>query len=78
MADEEQQQQQQQGLLGGEVQQGHIMMLDEPDVNMDAAGDEAAGSKAAMPSPEEQAAAIQELEDKQIQSGEQMYIISKT
>ncbi|WIA28861.1 hypothetical protein OEZ86_011387 [Tetradesmus obliquus] len=77
MADEEQQQQQQQGLLGGEVQQGHIMMLDEPDVNMDAAGDEAAGSKAAMPSPEEQAAAIQELEDKQIQSGEQMYIISK-
>jgi hypothetical protein len=76
MADEEQQQQQ--GLLGGEQQQGHMMMLEEPDVNMDAAGDEAAGSKAPMPSPEEQASAIQELEDKQMQAGEQMYIVSKT
>eukprot|EP00882_Tetradesmus_deserticola_P015244 GHRQ01016235.1.p1 GENE.GHRQ01016235.1~~GHRQ01016235.1.p1 ORF type:complete len:328 (+),score=162.42 GHRQ01016235.1:579-1562(+) len=78
MDDDEHQQQQQQGLLGGEMQQGPVMSLAEPDVNMDAAGDEAAGSKALMPSPEEQAAAIQQLEDKQIQAGEQMYIVSKS
>jgi hypothetical protein len=54
-----------------------MMMLEELDVNMDAAGDDAAVSKDPMPGPEEQAAAIQQLEDKQIQAGEQMYIVSK-
>jgi hypothetical protein len=71
-------QQQQHGLLGGDVQEGPIFVLEGlEDVNMDAAGDEAAGSKAPMPSPEEQAAAIEQLEDRQIQAGEQLYIVSK-
>jgi hypothetical protein len=75
MADE---QQQQHGLLGGDMQQGPVFVIEGlEDVNMDAAGDEAACNKALMPSPEEQAAAIEPLEDRQIQAGEQMYIISK-
>lgn len=62
-------------LLGGDINQGGPMILqEEADVNMDAAAEE---DKGPMPGPEEQAAVIEQLEDKQIAEGETLYIISK-